>query len=391
MSAKYVIVSLVAAATTVLFAQRSDQPAMSTAEKVNAMWSRGHARGQGPVKLKLFPLRVEDISRINPMGMMASGHVTPNDHLSLVAKESPDKGKLCDVLAVADGHVVTIQWRPNPIGGQPDPTVFDRAVDLKVIIEHSSNVWSYVDHLVDVSDFIRQEAGDRLKPGQPLAVRIPVRAGRVVGKVRRGFTFDFALIDTTVTREGFVRPERFLERDPWKPHTVDPFDYVVEPTRSELLKFNARNTPPLGGKIDYDIDGRLAGNWYREGTGGYAGLNRRWDYWVGHLTLAYHHLAPSVIILSIGDLDGRARQFAVRGNAPDPAKVSKADGVVKYSLITPNVDGRTGMPMTGFEDHPQGTLLVQLIGDRSLKFEVFAGKLPKEVNGFTAMARAYER
>ncbi|MGE0759371.1 MAG: hypothetical protein AB7O38_20295 [Pirellulaceae bacterium] len=47
------------------------------------------------MKLATFPLRVDDINRINPMGMMASGHTTPTDHLYLFAKESPDKRKLC--------------------------------------------------------------------------------------------------------------------------------------------------------------------------------------------------------------------------------------------------------------------------------------------------------
>ena len=158
-----------------------------------------------------------------------------------------------------------------------------------------------------------------------------MKAGQVIGKVHGGFTFDFALIDTAVTRQGFVRPEQFMKRDPWKPNTVDPFDYIEEPLRSKLLAFNPRQVPPFGGKIDYDVDGRLVGNWYREGSGGYAGANQRWDYWVGHVTFAYHHLDPSQIIISMGELDGRAQQFAVQGNAPDPAKIGKAEGMVKYS------------------------------------------------------------
>src|SRR3990167_1623828 len=128
----------------------------STAEMVNRQWSRGQAEGMGPVKLVTFPLRVEDISHINPMGMMASGHTTPTDHLYLVAKESPDKGELYDVLAVADGRIVVIQWRPNAVGGNPDPTVFDRAVDLKVIVEHAATCWSYVDHLVELDPVIQK-------------------------------------------------------------------------------------------------------------------------------------------------------------------------------------------------------------------------------------------
>jgi hypothetical protein len=360
-------------------------------DTLNQLWSRGRAVGKGPVKLEHFPLRVEDISHINPMGMMASGHTTPTDHLYLVAKQSQSKDKLYDVLAVADGHVVVIQWRPNPRGGQPDPTVFDRAVDLKVVLEHSANVWSYVDHLVKVEEFIRQQAGQRLQPGQPVQVRVPVKAGQVIGKVTGGFTFDFALIDTTVTRTGFVVPGQFLHRDPWKLHTVDPFDYVDEPLRSQLLAFNPRKAPPLGGKIDHDVDGRLVGNWYREGTGGYAGLSRRWDYWVGHLAFAYHHVNPSIIIISVGEWDGRAQQFAVRGNSPDPAAVGRAEGMVKYSLIAPQIDNRTGQPFAESPERYYGTMLVELLQDRKLRLEIFPGKPSNEVTGFSSAARLYER
>ena len=70
-----------------LQAQFDSRP-KTAAEMLNEMWSRGQAEGRGPVKLATFPLRLEDIDHINPMGMMASGHVTPTDHLSLVAKES---------------------------------------------------------------------------------------------------------------------------------------------------------------------------------------------------------------------------------------------------------------------------------------------------------------
>jgi hypothetical protein len=160
--------------------------AKTAAEMLQMQWSRGQAEGKGPVKVATFPLRVEEISRINPMGMMASGHVVPTDHLALVAKEARDKEKLYDVLAVADGRVVMIQWRPNPKGGQPDLTVFDRAVDLKVVIEHAETCWSYVDHLVELAPAIQKKVGDQFKPGQPVPVRIPVKAGEVVGKVRGG-------------------------------------------------------------------------------------------------------------------------------------------------------------------------------------------------------------
>jgi hypothetical protein len=392
MNAKPLIALMVTLSSCTSLSQAQfDAPANFAAEQLNRQWSRGRAEGQGPVTLATFPLRADDISRINPMGMMASGHTTPTDHLYLVAKESPDKNKLYDVLAVADGRVVIIQWRPNAVGGNPDPTVFDRAVDLKVTLEHAATCWSYVDHLIELDPAIQKQVGGELKSGEPLPVRIPVKAGQVIGKVRGGFTFDFALIDTTVTAKGFVVPDQFLKRDPHKLHVVDPFDYIDEPLRSKLLSFNARQVKPLGGRIGYDIDGKLVGNWYREGTGGYAGLNRRWDYWVGHLTFAYHHIDPSQIIISIGDVDGQARQFAVRGNSPDPATIRPEDGLVKYSLIAPTVDGRTGKRFINLEERFYGTLLVQVLDDRKLKFEVFPGKSAADVDAFTAAATIYER
>ncbi len=364
---------------------------LSAADQLNHQWSAGKAEGAGPIRLATFPLRPDDIERINPMGMMASGHTTPNDHLYLVARETPDKTKLYDVLAVADGRIVTVQWRPNPKGGQLDPTVFDRAVDLKVILEHAATCWSYVDHLVELDPAIQKQIGKDLQPGQPTPMRIPVKAGQVIGKVRGGFTFDFALIDTTVTRKGFVIPDQFLKRDPWKLHTVDPFDYIDEPMRGKLLAFNPRTAKPLGGKIDYDIDGRLAGNWYRQNTGGYAGLDRRWDYWVGHLTFAYHHVDPSRIIISIGDVDGRPRQFAVRRNAPDPAEIKVDTGLAKYELIQPQTNDRTGKPFDNVREQFYGTLLVRMMKDREIEIELFPGKTANDVAEFTSAKRTYER
>lgn len=371
-------------------AQERSQP-KTAAEMLQVQWSRGQAEGNGPVKLSNFPLRVEDISHINPMGMMASGHVVPTDHLYLVAKESPDKNKLYDVIAVADGRVVMIQWRPNPKGGQPDPTVFDRAVDLKVVVEHAATCWSYVDHLIELAPDLQKRIGDQIKPGQPVQVRIPVKAGEVLGKVRGGFTFDFALIDTTVTNEGFVKPDHFLQRDPHRPHVVDPFLYVDEPLRSKLLALNPRKANPAGGRIDYDREGQLVGNWYREGSGGYAGIKGRWDYWVGHLAFAYHHVDPTQVIISIGDVEKRARQFQVHGNTPDPAKVGKEDGIVKFSLIEPRIDNRTGKQLADAPERFYGVLLVQVLDHGKLRLEVFPNKGAEEVKGFSDAAQIYER
>jgi hypothetical protein len=415
------LLALTMACTASLPAQNFGSRASSTSEQINQMWSRGQAKGEGPVKLQSFPLRIEDIGYIIPLGNMQSGHTTPSDHLYFVPKgamhqfqgnqrgqgqgngqgrapgqgtgtDTRDFSKLYDVVAVADGLIVMLQWRPNPQGGQAkyDPSVFDRAVDLKVFIEHSAHVWSYVDHLIEVDAAIMKEVPGGVQPGQPVNVRIPIKAGQVIGKVGNQ-TFDFALIDTSTTRKGLVKPEQFLNRDPQKPHVVDPFDYIDEPLRKQLIAKCARKTPPFGGRIDYDIDGKLIGNWYEQGTGGYAGLNRRIDYWVGHLAIVYHHLDPKIIVFSIGNYDGRAAQFWVKGNKPDPATIGVKDGVVTYELIYGQL-GSTGQSQQRPDaDQVQGVVLCQVLPDRRLKFEAFPGQTAAKVKDFTSNVKIFER
>jgi hypothetical protein len=358
----------------------------TTAEALNQMWSQGRAAGAGPVRLQNLSLRLEDIERIIPMGLTASGHVTPSDHLYIVPKSSPGRPRRTDVVAVADGFLVVIQWRPN---GNPDPTSFDRAVDLKLTLEHSATCWSYYDHVAELEASLLKEVGQPLRPGPPFNVRIPVKAGQVIGHVER--MFDFALVDTTVTRKGFVRLEQFLHRDPWKPHTVDPFDYVDEPLRGKLLALNPRKAKPLGGEIGYDVAGRLVGNWYRQDSGGYAGLNRRLDYWDGHVSFVYHHVEPEHIVVSLGNYEGRPRQFWVKGNAPDPAKITVADGLVKYELIYGQLGSSGQRTVRHDADAVQGVVLAQLQADGRLKLEIFPGRTGAEANGFSAAARTYER
>lgn len=409
MNAK-LILTLIVASTAVAPGQSDNSRAVSTAGLINQMWSRGQAKGEGPVKLQSFPLRLDDIGSIIPLGNMQSGHVTPSDHIYLVPKgalkpfqgnqhngqgrrvDDRDFSRLYDVVAVADGFVVMLQWRPNPPGGQAkyDPTVFDREVDLKVFVEHSAQVWSYVDHLIEVDAAILNQVPGGVQPGQPVNVRIPVKAGQVIGKVGNQ-TFDFALIDTAKTRKGFVRPEQFLRRDPQKPHVVDPFDYIDEPLRGALIQKCARKAPPLGGRIDYDIDGKLVGSWYEEGTGGYAGLNRRIDYWVGHLSIVYHHLDPEIIVFSMGNYGGRAAQFWVKGNRPAPASLGEKEGVVKFELVYGQL-GSTGQLQTRPDAGiVQGVALAQVLPDRKVKFETFPGKTAAEVTGFSNAAKVYER
>lgn len=362
---------------------------------LNALWSGGRAQGKGTVKLTHSPMNLQDIERIMPCGMMVGGHVCPIDHGYFYPKTLKPGQPHFNVYAPADGHIVMIGHRTQLTGSTERQREYD---DYAVHIEHTGSFYTFYDLLtqldpavLDKLDDSTRERFSRKQMGPPVHVRIPVKAGQVIGKIG-GRSLDIAIIDTEVRLKGFLTPKLYGHYA-WRIHVVDPFDYMEDPIKGELLRLNVRKTNPPFGKIDYDVEGRLVGNWFLEGSGGYPG-NRRdpRGYWTGHLAFAFHPIETSQMIVSIGDFDGRPRQFTVVGNGPDPMKVNAKDELVKYELTYAPFSGsgeKIELPpqMRGV----QGILLVQLIGDRKLKMEVFPGKSAQNVSEFTAQSRMYER
>jgi hypothetical protein len=287
-------------------------------------WSHGTCQGKGRVPLGAPPMRLRDIGMIIPYGMMAGGHVTPIDH-GYFAPANVNLGRSrYDVLAPAKGAIVSIGTRPN-----------GTSTDYRVAIELSCDFWVYYDLVTDLAPRVLKAAGRTRRSTGYASVRIPVREGEVIGKVGAQ-TLDVGIVDRRVTLKGFVFPQHYV-REPWKIHTVDLFASFKEPLRSRLLAKNPRTARPRSGRIDYDVDGVLAGNWFERGTNWYAG---RCDsgssplgcsYWIGHLAFVYDHLDPTQVRVSLGDFGGLAAQFGVVGNGPDPATVG-VGSLVEYEL-----------------------------------------------------------
>jgi len=303
-----------------------DEPAQE--EFKRGLLSPRGCEGEGPRMLSSPPMALENIQKILPMGMVSTAHITPTDHQYWHTigyfGPSDDKSNLdkFEILAPAEGYIVEL----GRVAG------FD---DYRIIIEHSCNFYTIFIHVDKLSEkvrsSVREEDGDVDTQAWP---RIPVKAGEPFGTIGVG-KVDFSVVDESVTLKGFVKKETY-DGEVWKVHTVDTFDYYEEPLRSQLLAKNLRKAEPFGGKIDYDIDGKLTGNWFEENTNGYFGkaeYQRMSGYWSTHLAFAYDGLDPSLIIVSMGDYDGEAMQFAVKGNAPDPKDVDKAGGIIKYELV----------------------------------------------------------
>jgi hypothetical protein len=329
------------------------------------------------------PLDISKIEFILPLGGMIGNHVTPIDHQYYVA---PDFGGAqtieIDVYSPADGTVSSLQHMGN----------FNND-DYRIVVDHSTTIQSIYIHVDNLSDKLAAFAPT---DGQYVNTDIEVAAGEIIGSYSG--SVDYNLVDYDITLPGFINPESYTA-EPWKIHTPDPFDYFNDTIRQTLIAKSLRTAEPVGGKIDHDIDGRLAGNWFQENSNGYGGLDSN-NYWLGHLSFAYDYIVPSHIIASFGDYAGEQRQFGVLGNSPDPAQVTLSSGLVKYDLVSYEYyDGALpwdrhsftqGLTMDNYT-FIDAVVLVQLMEERRLKVEIFHGQTSSDVSDFTDDAKFYTR
>ncbi len=340
--------------------------------------TRGCA-GDGTTTLS-SPMKMEDVGIVIPMGLVVGGHVTPIDHMYFQPTVFQSEPDTYDVYADADGIITSIGVEPE----NPD----NKYKKIRIIIMHTCDFYSIYNLLTSLSPDIIGVTGE-MSYGKYWSGSINVKKGQLIGKIG-GQTLDLSVNYDKVVLQGFVVPEHYAG-EPWKIHTVDPFDYFEEPSRSWLVEKNIRTALPLGGKIDYDIDGRLVGNWFVEGSGGYPASYVP-DVWKNHLSFVYDHVDPAHVIVSIGNYGGDAKQAAVKGNSPDPKDVSVSTGPVKYELVGIDYvleDGQSWDRMSVAKNlrvsdsgMVEGTVLVQMTSDRKIKFEVFPGKTAGEVSGF---------
>ncbi|MBI2919528.1 MAG: hypothetical protein HYY18_00420 [Planctomycetes bacterium] len=379
----------VLAAVLLAAAAAAAEPPKDAASALRQQWSAGRGEGSGRREFTHAPMRVEDVEAFLPYGLVAGAHVTPIDHAYFCPK---DRGASCDVFACAAGFLVNIQHRTGLAGTSETARDYD---DYRVVIEHSGTFYAYYDLITALDPAILAALdpaavkgfADR-KGGPGVSCRIAVKPGQVLGKVR-GRTLDFAVVDLEAKLPGFVVPEHYL-REPWKIHTADPLEPFAKDVRDAILALNPRKAEPRGGRIDYDVDGTLSGNWFLEGTNGYAGKGDPRGYWMGHLALFPHHIDPSRLVVSFGDWQGKPAAFFAKDGAPAPATVKTSERPTPYELIPMDLD-QLGRKREGRPGASSGVALFQLVEDRKLKVETFPGKKASEVSCFTANAKIYER
>lgn len=349
----------------------------------NERYSQGKCEGEGTINFAHSPMKLEDISEILPYGIMTDGHVIPTSHGYFYPAQFNSPRDKYPVYAIADGVIVKISHRGAFVGDNPRDAVTD---EYQMYFEHSCSFYSYYDLLTSLSPELEKEVG-KMTGFENKGVRIPVKAGQLVGRIG-GQTVDFGVWNFEKEPSFFVNPKSYAG-DEDRFYLDDMFAYFQEPLKSQLLAKAKRTVEPRSGRVDYDIEGKLVGNWFREGSGGFQGLNsserKSGDrYWDGHLSISYDFIDPTQIKFSIGNFEGKAAQFSIVGNSPDPATIGVESGLIKYELLS-----------TVSSDKPpgyfKGTVLLQLMDKAKLKLELFPGKKAEDVSGFTSYALLYER
>ncbi len=219
-----------------------------------------------------------------------------------------------------------------------------------------------------------------------------VPAGHEIARIG-GQSLDVAVYNEERPLTGFISPELY-ESEFWKIYTDDFLAYLPADAREQILALSPRTMDPLGGKIDHDVPGHLMGNWFREGTNGYAGGGGG-QYWDGHLAFVPDVFDPTQLKLSLGNFDGEARQFSVRGNGPDFATVDAASGPVAYELLPQKIYNAPSDPIVASQNAADGpvlgVVLVEVLEGERLRVQVFPGQTADAVSGFTDEAQTYER
>jgi len=321
---------------------------------------------------------------------MAPSHPFPTKHMYIsddIGWDDPGNSLTYDVVAPADGLIVGVGATSS-------------VNDYNMVIWYSCSLVSYFIHLGDLTPEILAVTGEVSPESGWDAFNqnaIPVKAGQRIAKSKG--TFDFGVLDSKVNLTGWIFPTH--QGGGVQIHTADPFDYFIEPVRSQMLEKNPRTVEPIGGKVDYDIYGRLVGNWFEEGREGYESGTP--DFTTkGHLAIGYDFINPTRLVLSFGaedeigithdDCRSCGWVYGVKGNKPDPADVSVDSGLVKYELMASEreTDPR-GFRVSVNTDEVLGVFLVQMIDDRTIKGEVFPKKKASQVTGFTVNSIIYHR
>ena len=338
-----------------------------------------------PDEIELTHLPV-DLSQMLDYGPIGQIRVIPKMHGGFRLLNPFVLPASVPVYAMGDGYIVNIEkeFRTIPPHGPPDLVGTDYD-DFTLDIVYTKDVGGYYAHISALHEDILEQAG-RIREGRGRGnqVKIKITSGQIVGYIGPHEGVDIGMYD--YSRESYFANPQWYSRD--YRSTVCYTDYLPAPLVEQIWEINPRTAEPRCGRVAYDKEGTVAGNWFLEGA-------KEINEWSKQLVFARHELyGDQITIVDASPLvdgdgmlnDGRDPYlWFVLGNEPEPESITVDSGVVKFEVAAPWRILRYGDPPV------EGTVMVQLIDSKTLRYEWFEDKLASEVSGFTGNARIYKR
>ena len=304
----------------------------------------------GPPAFTVAPIEPSALQYIVPIGNMGPwAHTFPTDHAYLYHHLGSGTFTPIPVLAPAAG---TIENTYPGLNGE-----------VKAWIRINSQFTYYFDHIVLASG---------------LATGSRVDAGAVLG-TSGGAALDFAVRDMGFN-VGFIAPARYGMDTV---HARSPFPYFTEPLRSQFYAKVQREGGELDGRLSFDLDGTLSGNWFAEDLPVASSSSN--DVNVGSRQLAFARDVrfPDRQRVSIGGF-GITGLYGVPPDAPDFAAITPGTGQVVYRLL------EAGEPGGPAGTRQVALLVTQLLEGRRLRVEVVRDQIATTA-GFSSAAAFYVR
>jgi len=322
----------------------------------------------GHVNFTHLPIDLENAIEFIGYGEL---NIIPKGHGGFAVKGwSADRPSDIPIYAPADGVITVIDQfsgvRPNG----------DK--DMAITIQISTTIrvrWGHVD---DIAQSILDQLSKPLVEGENRP-EIRVNGGDQVGWVGQWPGFDTGIEDRGLELP-WANPARYKASEIYWAY---PFDYWRGNLAAQMLAITRRQVEPRGGRIVYDVPGRIIGNWFHEELVPPLGFLP----FSGHLAIAYEYFQAANVMISEAygraDPDYPSRELLDVINDPTPPEeLGVDDGLIKYEYVW---DGHIDFPARG------GTMLLQLVSPSRLRVERFEGSAADEVEGFTASSRYYIR
>jgi hypothetical protein len=299
--------------------------------------------------LRASPIDPVLVDFILPLGNLnPPSHTFPTDHIYFYVGYLRPEIREVPVFAAADGTVTAI---------------VRHQFDAKILVRTTSTFSYYIDHVV-LDAAIGQ--GVSLTAGQRLGTSGP-----------GGFGIDLGVINDTRTLSGFITPARY----PYDTiHADAPVKYFEEPMRSQLYALVRRDGDDRDGRIDFDVPGRLVGNWFLEELS--VAESSQPSAWPKLLAFTFDNVRPGERRISVGGTLALDGTFSVDAGSFNFADVTPASGLVPYRLTRGPSDGGAGSAV--------GTMLVQMSDAAHVRVEIIPGPAAVSLQ-FSQAVRAYTR